>query len=38
MDKEKFGVYLSKSRKIKGLTQAELAEKIHVTDKAFKRH
>ena len=37
MDKEKFGAYLSKLRKKNGLTQAELAKKINVTDKAISK-
>lgn len=37
MNKEKFGSYLSMLRKKNGLTQVELAEKIHVTDKAVSK-
>lgn len=34
MDARTFGNYLSRMRKAQGLTQAELAERLHVTDKA----
>ena len=37
MDARTFGNYLSRMRKIQGLTQAELAEQLHVTDKAVSR-
>lgn len=34
MDSKKFGEFIATIRKEKGWTQAELAEKISVTDKA----
>ena len=37
MDAKKFGVFLVERRKELGLTQAQLAERIHVTDKAVSR-
>lgn len=37
MDAKKFGMFLSERRKELGLTQAQLAERIHVTDKAVSR-
>lgn len=37
MDSKKFGAFILDLRKEKGWTQAELAEKIHVTDKAISR-
>ena len=37
MDARTFGNYLSRMRKAQGLTQAELAEQLHVTDKAVSR-
>lgn len=37
MDAEKFGSFIAKSRKEKNMTQAELAIKIKVTDKAVSR-
>lgn len=37
MDAEKFGLFIQSCRKELGLTQAELAERIHVTDKAISR-
>jgi len=37
MDAEIFGAFLQARRKSLGLTQAELAEKLHVTDKAVSR-
>ena len=37
MDAKTFGNYLSRMRKVQGLTQAELAEQLHVTDKAVSR-
>lgn len=37
MDSKKFGAFILALRKEKGWTQAELAEKIHVTDKAISR-
>ena len=37
MDAEKFGTLIAAVRKEKNMTQAQLAEKIHVTDKAVSR-
>lgn len=37
MDAEKFGTFLAEIRKEQHMTQAELAKKIHVTDKAVSR-
>lgn len=37
MDAERFGAFLQQRRKTLGLTQADLAERIHVTDKAISR-
>lgn len=37
MDNQKFGAFLSSLRKEKGWTQLELAEKLHVTDKAVSK-
>lgn len=37
MDARTFGNYLSRMRKAQGMTQAELAEQLHVTDKAVSR-
>lgn len=37
MDAEKFGAFIQRCRKDLGLTQAELAERLHVTDKAISR-
>ena len=37
MDAKLFGDFLSRIRKAQGLTQAELAEQLHVTDKAVSR-
>lgn len=37
MDAQKFGAFLAQTRKEQHLTQAELAKKIHVTDKAVSR-
>lgn len=37
MDKEKIGRFISQNRKEKGMTQKELAEQIHVTDKAVSK-
>lgn len=37
MDSKKFGAFILELRKEKGWTQAELAEMIHVTDKAISR-
>lgn len=37
MDAKRFGVFLAQRRREKGMTQAALAEKLHVTDKAVSR-
>ena len=37
MDNKKFGMFIAEQRKEKGWTQAELAKKINVTDKAISR-
>ena len=37
MDAKIFGNYIAERRKELGMTQANLAEKIHVTDKAVSR-
>lgn len=37
MDAERFGRFVADCRKEKGITQAELAEALHVTDKAVSR-
>ena len=34
MNKERFGTYIAENRKQMGMTQAQLADKVHVTDKA----
>ena len=37
MDAKDFGIFLAKARKARDLTQAHLAEELHVTDKAVSR-
>lgn len=37
MDAQKFGAFVAAVRKGKHMTQAQLAAKIHVTDKAVSR-
>ena len=37
MDARTFGAFLAQMRRAQGLTQAELAEQLHVTDKAVSR-
>ena len=37
MDAKKFGVFVAEMRKAKNMTQADLAEKLNVTDKAVSR-
>lgn len=37
MDAQTFGAFIARCRKDKQMTQAELAEKLHVTDKAVSR-
>lgn len=37
MDTEKMGALIAKMRKEKGLTQKELADQLHVTDRAVSK-
>ena len=37
MDAKTLGIFIAELRKEKGLTQAQLAETLHVTDKAVSR-
>ena len=37
LDKEAFGAFLQALRKEKGLTQRQLAEMLHVSDKAVSK-
>lgn len=37
MNAEKIGKFISRKRKIKNLTQKELANKLHITDKAVSK-
>ena len=37
MDNETLGIYIARAQKAKGLTQKELAERLHVTDKAVSK-
>ncbi len=37
MDNMKFGRFIRESRQAKGMTQKQLAEKIHVSDKAVSK-
>ena len=37
MDKQSFGKYIAENRKQLGMTQMQLAEKLHVTDKAVSK-
>lgn len=37
MDAQKFGAFVAENRKLNGMTQADLAQKIQVTDKAVSR-
>ena len=37
MDAQKFGAFIAEMRKARGLTQAALAARLHVTDKAVSR-
>lgn len=37
MDAKKLGAFIAENRKSKGMTQADLAKKIYVTDKAVSR-
>ena len=37
MNKERLGAFIGAERKSQGLTQRELAERLHVTDKAVSK-
>ena len=37
MDKERFGKFIEETRKESGMTQRQLAERLHVTDKAVSK-
>ena len=37
MDSQKFGMFIAELRKEKGFTQAQLAQKLNVTDKAVSK-
>ena len=37
IDKERFGAFLARLRKEKGMTQRELADRLHVSDKAVSK-
>ena len=37
IDRERFGPFVAQLRKEQGLTQKELAERIHVSDKAVSK-
>lgn len=37
MNEEKIGKFISRKRKLKNLTQKELANKLHITDKAVSK-
>lgn len=37
MDNQKLGIFITELRKEKGLTQAQLAKKLNVTDKAVSK-
>lgn len=37
MNKERFGTYIAENRKQMGMTQAQLADKVYVTDKAVSK-
>ena len=37
IDKERFGAFLSRLRREKGLTQRELADRLYVSDKAVSK-
>lgn len=37
MDKEKFGEFICYLRKEKGMTQKELGDKLHLTNKAISK-
>lgn len=37
INNEKFGIFLARLRKERGMTQKELAEKLYVSDKAVSK-
>ena len=37
MDQIRIGAFISQRRKVKGLTQSQLAEKLGITDKAVSK-
>ena len=37
IDKERFGAFLARLRKERGMTQRELAGRLHVSDKAVSK-
>lgn len=37
IDKERFGAFLARLRKERGMTQRELADRLHVSDKAVSK-
>ena len=37
IDKERFGAFLARLRKEQGMTQRELADRLHVSDKAVSK-
>ena len=37
MNKQIFGIYIAENRKQLGMTQAQLADRLHVTDKAVSK-
>ena len=37
MNKERLGTFIAENRKALGMTQKELAEKLHITDKAISK-
>ena len=37
MNKERFGAFIAQRQKEEGLTQRELAESLHLTDKAVSK-
>lgn len=37
MDNERMGRFIAEQRKAKGMTQLDLANKLHITDKAISK-
>lgn len=37
MDNDKMGRFIAEQRKAKGMTQMDLANKLHITDKAISK-